>query len=426
MRALLFLITASFVFGPRLQLLDIHMAVSLGLATLGLLWLLTDEIAWSNGLGDVLVAQFPVLLYSIFLSMLFGSADVTIAWIVFKGLLYLLAAYAIVALHSRSSLEPGLDIFRSIFWIAVINAAFVIAVVIYAPLRQFAAGVLVLDGKEAWIETGFRGFDFSMGGGASASIVFAILFISGLHGSSRLGSAWVVTPALAIVLLATVLTGRTGVVLSVVGFVAVASQSLLTGGRSKTLSVVAILVAIGLSLGVFVALSDLPMIIQIREVVLPWAFEGLIQSQPGSGGNRSLNAIVDGMYFLPSDDLSLIFGTSNAGRSDSMVYIESDVGYIRLVFGIGFMGLLLLMWSFVPMFLGALRYRHRSMFSFPVLVSLLAICIANAKEMFLSHRAGGAILALWFVAMVVLEKESIVYSSSKNTGDPAIERQAVV
>ncbi|ANS84200.1 hypothetical protein VSVS12_00383 [Vibrio scophthalmi] len=44
------------------------------------------------------------------------------------------------------------------------------------------------------------------------------------------------------------------------------------------------------------------------------------------------------MYFLPTQELILTFGDGNFGRFDQNLFIHSDVGYIRFIFGIGVFG----------------------------------------------------------------------------------------
>ncbi|PMM08649.1 hypothetical protein BCT63_03685 [Vibrio kanaloae] len=47
------------------------------------------------------------------------------------------------------------------------------------------------------------------------------------------------------------------------------------------------------------------------------------------------------MFFFPQDEMHLLFGDGNFGRYNENRIIESDVGYVRFIFGSGILGTLL-------------------------------------------------------------------------------------
>ena len=101
------------------------------------------------------------------------------------------------------------------------------------------------------------------------------------------------------------------------------------------------------------------------------------------------------MYFLPDDFINVVFGSSISGRGD--VYVQSDVGYVLSIFGIGILGTLLMIAFYIYVFILAFRIKDYDkdvallLFLFTVVVTIL-----NLKEQTLLTRHAFTITVLLF------------------------------
>src|SRR5690606_21460770 len=80
--------------------------------------------------------------------------------------------------------------------------------------------------------------------------------------------------------------------------------------------------------------------------------------ETGEIGTSSSNKVQD-MYFLPQDNRHLYFGDGNFGRDDNLPYVDSDIGYIRTIYGVGIIGtIVMFMPLFYVLFLALKNYKH--------------------------------------------------------------------
>lgn len=92
------------------------------------------------------------------------------------------------------------------------------------------------------------------------------------------------------------------------------------------------------------------------------------------------------MFILPEKTGHLFVGDGNFGRKDGLAYVDSDVFYVRVVYGLGFLGLLIFLLPFLTLAGVALsqKGKFQPLLIFMVVVSL----ILNVKEVFYFGTAG--------------------------------------
>lgn len=389
------------LFGPRLRVADLHSLAVVFFACYAVHLLLARKSELSETLT---LAQFPLLFYSSLVAVVSNSMDFTITWIVVKWILYLLAGHALVSLYRGAGGDWQRNLLRHCVVSGAINAAFVVLVVVYAPARVLSSTLLDLQQKDSWIELGFRGFDLSMGGGASGSIAFAVLFAASMAGMKafRHGSASIICSVL--LFFGTLLTGRTGMViiaLSLVAFPLLSRFREAGNARSwRSFALPSVVVACVVGVGIYIFASTDETATHLRDTVLPWALEGLMSDSGGATGNRSVDTILQDMLFVPDSDISVLLGTGNSGRSELLAYIPSDVGYVRLIYSVGLVGIAFAVIGYTRIFSSAWRLRRYSDFAPLTLFYLGVIVAANAKELYLAPRGGAALLAIWAATLV--------------------------
>jgi hypothetical protein len=100
------------------------------------------------------------------------------------------------------------------------------------------------------------------------------------------------------------------------------------------------------------------------------------------------------MYFLPSDAWTFVFGSSATGR-DEVAYIPSDVGYVLLIFGVGILGLMLMITVYViGLFDGIRVYRIHRGISLGVVLVVISVLLLNLKEVSLLTRNQFSVFSL--------------------------------
>lgn len=120
--------------------------------------------------------------------------------------------------------------------------------------------------------------------------------------------------------------------------------------------------------------------------------------------SSTMDVIANKMITIPENAIDFIFGTSSLGRS-SEVYIQSDIGYIKVLFAVGIIGSLL---TYLPVVL-CLYYVTKSKRSVPLKsLTFIILCtnlILNFKELAIYTRNQWSIIAILVSVCIFLEKK---------------------
>ncbi len=401
-RAVVAVLVFLFVSGPRFRVLDLHQATVLGLGVSFMVWCVVRR-HMPNVVWYVSLAHMPIVAYALLTSAWFGGADFTIAWVFLKSALYVAAAAFLFAAYEKVFVDAAARMLvRHTFFAVLVNAGVAVAIGLLPKVRSIATQYLVVDGKEHWFDTGYRTMDLSIGGGAVASLVFATVMVAGIHAGRKWGSTRQIFIGTGVMAVAALLSGRSGSVLIVFGLGLVAVSAMFSSDVRKNgaLGLIAMFGLAAAGLTVLIWSSEAPLMMHLRETVLPWALQGILRSDQGVAGNASLATVLQEMYVLPSHDYALLFGTGNAGRSNAMPYIASDVGYVRLIFSVGVLGLLLAVIAYLPFAVAAVRSQVETYgVRFALAFALLVTFAANFKELYVAPRSGAAILAVWYIVI---------------------------
>lgn len=399
------LLTFALVFGPRLHVIDVHMVASIVLAGVGVLCFLTGHSA-NRALFVVFAGAVIASVYSFAVSVVYGGLDYTMSWIMVKYVLYLLAAVGITNVYKaiyRNRMDDRLV--HHLIIAGAINGAVVPIALFNSSVRGWLSSVLVLDTRAQWVRDTVRSFDLSLGGATAASVEFGLLFILTVYVGSYSGRRMVSAICGSILLAASVLTGRTGLFIIAAGLLllflwkAMARPGFVNGGTGGTYVAQLLLITFLAVIATAATALYAPSVVsQAVTEVFPWAFEW---AYTGSVMEvRSVDTIVRRMYFFPEEWHVLLFGSSNAGRSSELPYIPSDVGYVRTVFAVGVVGMLMIYGVFIYTMTVSFRRRGASLWAYPVLFYSILTLIANFKQLHVAHRGGGIIFAILLVCML--------------------------
>lgn len=406
-----FLLLFMMLFGPRLKLLDIMHATNIAFFFAFLFYIIFIKKRVEKPILVFFTLSLVAFLYSFFIVGINGFKDITIFKLLSFLFFYSGSAYLILLFYKNIYPDEFHYKVRShIFISGVINGLFVIFVFVSNGFSQLFISILNYSDKQlAWTEMGRRSFDLNMGGGSGASVVFSFIFLIGLtlfknnqHYLSKI-------LGLVILFIATLLTGRTGLLfliiyipISILLINSMSSKSILKINIFRTVKLVIVTISILTAIFLFVSFGVSG---ELKEKysanILPWAFEFYYSfKEEGSFSTESTDMIFNNMYFLPENITQLAFGNSNMGRTDNLEFIPSDVGYIRFIFGFGVLGMILI---YLPLiYLGYFSYKNKEVGITPLILLFLIIgvFISNFKELDYMERGGGAIILLLFMTTV--------------------------
>ncbi|MCB9554672.1 MAG: hypothetical protein H6707_01130 [Deltaproteobacteria bacterium] len=128
--------------------------------------------------------------------------------------------------------------------------------------------------------------------------------------------------------------------------------------------------------------------------------------ETGQLRSRSTDQILQG-FFLPDEDIVFFFGSSITGRGEGKTYIHSDVGYVLNIYGVGILGLgiMLMFYAYVINTCRKLRHFH-SPTAILLLLSTVIILLYNFKEQSLLTRHAFSVTALLLSTYFFHEKPS--------------------
>jgi|GEM_PF-3444970 len=336
-----------FLFPPTLQVggyvLRVNFAVFLSLAILCLVFFLQNRVKFVVivPLALMVVAFF----YAFVVAAMVNFADLVLVRDLMLGACCLLAASYLVHRYLPNSKERiDVRLLRIVVLAGAFHGLFIVLLVAIPPLQSFYYSIIPMSkNRVIFVESGTRIIGFT-GTGASASAMFSCYFIATLYYMliPRLSKAGLLVGIATLILTFTaiVLTGRTGIFLVVIG----GALYLLTNFSVK--SILLWFVGLGSIIGLFFALrmlameGTLPAIMQpvLRTFNMFMAEDGSIL--PDLNFN-TVTYIMENFYFVPQDARTMFFGSGNFGQNDSMERLNTDVGYIRQLFGVGIVGSLL-------------------------------------------------------------------------------------
>lgn len=370
-------------------MVDVMVFTAVGTACLGFFSLL--YIPRAAEYYKLIISVLALLFFSLVHTLYTGFAEFTFIDIAFKLLVYALAAEFLVVLYRRvySDFEV-LIVLRHILYATVVNSLFVYAAFFSGSFQSFIAGIMDYESQLNWLVTQHRIFDLSLGGGATASFTFFIVFLIGLfiptNYRGRLN-----LPMLVIIATAAALMGRSGLYFIIVMTTVALLYNFISSKWRLFLSMIVVMFIAWI---VFLIYQD----VVSDSAYIKWVMQGF------GDINRTASALTS-MWFLP--DSNLLFGDGHFGRVYPNI-IFSDIGYVRFVHAGGFIGVFLLYGWLIGLSLMLLKFGKNIEFPLSYLFPLIVffILIMNFKE---AHYASRGTTVITFIVFFVVA----AYSRSK-------------
>ncbi len=398
-----------YIFGWKItSYIDIIVASSVCLFVLYMLFfrgtIYRDEII-------ILSAIIALIIYTGILTVLYGSIDIFFFLRHLRVLINFLGAIALIGIAQRCVGQKYVSvIFTSIYLALVMHAALIISMYLWDPLR-----IIVYQITDAYsyvnlnypFLTGLRISGLTYGLSQTSVVqMFGISITPFVYKYIRFKTGfWM---SIIILFLSLFLTGRTGIVFSIL----FAPLSFLIASESRREKFLRALsnTAIIVMLGTFM-LKSFPFI-QTKSFFLEKFFGYNIRvakeiiSIIVSPDNSPFLITMRRMVIVPGDWLVFIFGNSMSGRSETY-YLPSDIGYIRLLFGLGVLGLVIvLLLHLLFLYYGIRIYKLNKAISVATVIMITSVLLLNAKELALLTRNSFSLISLLEVLSIRIYRRS--------------------
>lgn len=416
MRIVLFILVFMLLCGPRLKFPDLNLLFTFLLAIVSPFLLIYSK-KLSRELRVFIIITFLILISSVF-TVLINGVEYYEPFFDFASLLLTcLASYSLVTFYqNKFTHDFHRPLIQDIQLAYLINCLFVVFIMFIPGVGTFSAEVLSQNSKMVGLaDESIRSFDLVMGGGAVASIVFSVVFVFSL--STYLIHKDVLSLlSMIFAMLGVLFTGRTGLYITLLSILPmILLFNYIKLGSFRVLYVLfwflKILIFSACLLGVFFYLMYLLFPTMFELVIInnfSWAFEPIINLfNTGSFTTLSTSRLKE-MYSssdLDFANLFSFFGTSLSGRDDTYL-LRTDIGYLRVLFTSGFLGVMLIFGKNIYILIVACLKANNfkgTIMEIPFLLALIyysfVILLVNFKEYHMTVRSGLPLLMILFITI---------------------------
>ncbi|MFV7790548.1 hypothetical protein ACNO6Z_06770 [Aliarcobacter lanthieri] len=288
--------------------------------------------------------------------------------------------------------QIGIFLIKTIYFVGVIHSIIMMLSFFIPTFREILYSFIFLgeNGKE-FVELNQRSPGLTSSGGDSLSVFQSTAFVFGIYyviyyiKEISLLRLVIHLCFFVLLLFSILLSARTGLILLILGI-----SLLLTFKLCSFLytfrfikSTVKKSIVILLLMTIFIVLIYNIFIDSDYTRFTKRAFEIFTTyEQRGNLGTTSTDKLRE-MYFLPNNERQLIYGNGNFGRDTSLELIESDVGYVRILFGSGAIGMVLFYLPIILIYLVLIKTTIKQNLFLPFTYVILMILVVNFKVLHL-------------------------------------------
>lgn len=386
-RFFLFILTALLVIPIKINVPNVTVSYVIALMLVGLsLLYISIRMKVDTRIVGLL---WPILVVIIITPLFsFSNPDTYVINLLFRGLLFIIAGYVVSLLYSYVyGQQFEMKLISNIFYIGVINSFVAVLTLISNDFSSALYNLIDISGNaQIHLEQGYRSTGLFYSGASTLSLFNAVIFFIGVlmfFGRNNTQSPLyrnnnrtiLASITLTIVFVSTCVAGRLGLMLILLTVISVLFLPNHIIYKKKFLSCF-ILNALLVSPLLFFYYEHI-------EYILRWAFElffnGLNSRELSS---KSSDVLFDTMYFLPENEMDILFGTGTFGRGDGAKYIDSDVGYVLMIFYGGGASIAVLMFVYAKILYDAV-IAEKSLVRLVVIYTLMIIFFANFKDVYL-------------------------------------------
>ncbi|MBP5468283.1 MAG: hypothetical protein J6Z11_03465 [Candidatus Riflebacteria bacterium] len=396
---MLFIITFFLIFGWKVNTyIDISAVAA---CALSLQYLLIHKEQYNNLKNPNIIALFLLTIYSLIIVLSTGITDLYPFTRAARALVMIIASFSLYSLYQKHYKDPILKICEHIYLSIFIHSILMIIMYCSDSFRLFIYSFTHSDDYANLFTPYLQGY--RIGGltyGLSQTSVlqmFGLVLIPVIYGkiSNKIFKFFLILSITPIVI-SSMFGGRSGLFFSIFLlplYLLLKIKYSKFNLNKRTLLKIFLLIIIS-----FITLSS----ISFR--YLPPKFRSFTLTTSNEiidvfkNKSKTFNDVMN-MYFMPKSMITTIFGMGNYGRTKTF-NLPSDVGWIKSIFAIGIIGVILMLFPFIWGISKAFASIDKLKdFSFAVIIIFLASIMLNCKELALLTRNQWTIQAIFLVIL---------------------------
>lgn len=351
------------------------------------------------------------LIYGVIVIIFNGYISYELLFLAIKAIIYPSACYFLVAFYYRFYKDRfHLKIISQLFWVLTMHSVVIIAMFLSDGMRNYIYSISdVSDLMRTQVGT-YRIAGFSGGGGALLSMVqgFSILLVPLILKHRLIKSLWLLL-MITINIIAIFLTGRTGLIISFLFFPVVYASYL----QKNILSVLLRFMLMLIILAVVVIMLSLVFTKYIPGEILDYFSEKSIDRMfdwyTDPTRKNTIELLLESIHLPDLNFIGYLFGSSSLGRLEGFWY-HTDIGYLRILYGAGIVGSILLYALYLYLLLQSVFRFNRNLLYRVSIIFLLLFFVLQFKELMLFARHLLSILLIVYFTARFLEKRAVKLS----------------
>jgi hypothetical protein len=299
-----------------------------------------------NEIGLLLVYLIPFM-YFITIGIFFQNFDFVVLIEYVLAVLSFFAVRELVFIFKERFGNNCKLFLMVLFLIGVFHALIMLSTFLSEVVRNIVYSFVYINevGVE-FLELNYRSPGLTTAGGDGLSFIQASALVIGVYlflhqsKSMTISSYLLYIISFGVLVLSVMLSGRTGFIIIIIGLMLILIYS---GNRIHIINKKFTLRALSLFVfaTIFLVLTFFILSQSEYSKLFFRAFELILNFS--SSGTLSSTSTTDlsSMFFLPELESHLLFGNGNYGRDPGLPFLSSDIGYVRLIFGGGLVGVFL-------------------------------------------------------------------------------------
>lgn len=342
-----------------------------------------------------------VILLNLISSLNFSFNDLTLFKYSLISLVLLVASSQLANFYDRIYGAQSQDkFFDHIMFFAAFNSSIgLISILNNDFAHVFHEFFLQSENAQQHLSQGYRATGFFYSGASTLSVFYSLAFFLGWiqlsNKNKTFASKVIVILNMLLIALGLVTSGRLGLMIAfitpiILMFIPLRSHIL----DKKRMFFVNLFFLVCAVVSVVLLWDEF-------EAILKWAFEIFYNYfETGEVHSNSSSYLFSNMYFLPDD---ILLGEGSFGRSSNVEYIDTDVGFILLLFSGGIVSLLVYISIYLYFALKAISYNNSKVSLF-LMYSLIVTFLCNFKDAYLFINSG--VTQIIFIAFFILNSVS--------------------
>lgn len=403
---LLFILTFVMIIPIQLNLFGVQLKITLIANTImgamGVIYYIKNRKIEKLEIHIIMYLVF-LLLYVTINSLFFGLLDTQLINMMIFAIVLFIAFMKLGRMYKYIFKENfDTSLLKSVVLVGLAHSSFMIFSLINPDALYSVVNISELS--RTFVDSGLRTPGLFYDGFAIISVFYSILFILALIVYSKENNFYFTFFVTTVLLISIGLTGRSGFLIVALGILLLATRTLYYRNLLKKYTLLK-----NLSLYLLILALLFLFFVDFDNLGdnLEWVLEPILMLiNTGSLNTESTDILFGRMYFLPKNEIDIILGTGNFGRSSALPNIPSDSGYVLFIHGGGILGFIIFFSIYFYFIYVFLKYTNNAQVQFIGIFLIIVVLIGNIKDGYYFAYTGGWLNVLFiFLSLVILQNK---------------------